>query len=578
MVRLMERAFPLSVDDIHLIRRMSSYLRPYTRRYLLLLGATVSSLSVGLLQPLVFGHLIDALASNRRDLLQLHLAILLTVHLLSSLFSLGQTLMSVKVGADVYRNIKNDLFGKLINLPVRVYDQTQAGELVSRIEGDSGTLSGLLVGRSISILIDVGRLIGIGIIVFSICWELALLLLALFPLSTYVFGAFGRILKERTSILRQVTDQYQGTLVEIILGTREIRALGIHKHMHNKLIGKHNRVIAENTGIQNLGGVSVFVNTLLGGFGIVLMMFMGSRMILGNRLSIGDLVAFYSYSAQFYGAMRNMTQLNSAIQTSVVSMRRIADFMSHLHVSCVRHGTMEVTRPDGEIELSHVSFSYSNDRKTLEDLSLRISPRQITALVGNNGAGKSTILYLLLRFYEPDAGHIRYDGIDIGEIDMESWMGLVSAVLQEPFVFGGSIKENLQAVDQSLSIEEISAACKVLGLHQFISNLPQKYDTILGEELNLSAGQKQRLSIARCFLKKTPIILLDEPTSSLDQDAEKSLLDLIRQLGKTHTVVMVTHHPSAIEIADKVILVEDGRVVGENRACGTLQAASGNAV
>lgn len=238
----------------------------------------------------------------------------------------------------------------------------------------------------------------------------------------------------------------------------------------------------------------------------------------------------------------------------------------------------KVTKPDGEIEFSHVSFGYSNDRKTIDDISLRVSPRQITALVGSNGAGKSTILYLLLRFYEPDTGLIHYDGIDIGEIDMESWRDLVGAVLQEPFVFGGSIKENLQAVDESLSIEEIVAACKVVGLDQFINNLPKKYDTILGEELNLSTGQKQRLSLARCLLKKTPVILLDEPTSSLDRDAEKSLLDLIKQLSKTHTVIIVTHQPSAIEIADKIVLIEGGRVVGETLTSETLQTADGGVV
>lgn len=352
--------------------------------------------------------------------------------------------------------------------------------------------------------------------------------------------------------------------METILGIKEVRSLGVENFVYDKIKSQHDDVVNKNIIIQKTGGKSVFINMVVSGLGLILVIFLGSGEILGGTLSLGQFVAFYTYSSQFYHSMRNITELNSTIQTCIVSIKRIFEFMDNLSVPVVKTGGKLVDEFKGAIIFDQVSFSYDGKQNILNDLSLVFKPNQITALMGENGAGKSTIFNLLLRFYEPQAGAIEYNETDINEYDVVSWRKKMAVVLQEPFIFRGSIKENLQIVNPNLSNDEIILSCKMVGLHEYITTLPQKYDTILGDEFKFSVGQKQRLAIARCLLKKADIILFDEATSALDRDAEENILEVIKELRKTHMVIMISHHPSTIKIADKVVLIEKGKAVDES--------------
>lgn len=442
-----------------------------------------------------------------------------------------------------------------------------AGELLNRLEGDAGVLSEIIVRRTMSILIDLGRLIGIGILLFKLNPILALLLFITFPLSLLVFNSYGKKLRKINLMAMKKTDSYFTFLSEVINGIREIKSLTVEEKTREKLVFSNTERHLLNIKASRTDALAVFINMLVGGAGLFGVILLGAKMIGRNFITIGGFVSFYSYASQFYGAMRNVTELNSTIQSSLVAMERIVNMLDMFGFTVdyiADHPYMLMPKGPVKIHFEKVSFSYDGEHEVLDSISFVAEPRSITAIVGRNGSGKTTILNLLLRFYQAKKGTIRYGGIDLQSLETQQLRNCFAILHQQPFMFQGTIRENLLLACETADDQTIVEAAVQAEIHEFIQSLPKRYDTVIcGEELKLSPGLQRRLAIARALIRKSPILLFDELTDSLDGEAEASMIILLKKLSQDHTIVVVTHSQFIVGVADKVILLDNGKKTAE---------------
>jgi ATP-binding cassette subfamily B protein len=564
MIPFLKKLTFFSSDDKKNLKRSLGYIKKYKFSYVIIIILAFCSLLLNIIQPYFFGQLIDILVKQNKNTIWKYVCIIFLLYLMYSLVSLLETFITIHITNSVVADVKKDMLNQLIDLPMRIFDSIQTGELINRIENDVGTISDILVRRFIVVVLDIGRVIVIGILLVKLNFKLALILFFAFPLTLVVFGLFGKILRKLNLNLRQTNDKYFSFLNEVITGIKEIKALGIQNVMKDKLYYLTDKVINHYKKTSKLDSFAVFSNMVIGGCGLFLIILLGSYQIANHIFSLGSFIAFYTYASQFYNAMQNLTELNSTVQSSLVAINRIFEFLDNFSSQKSETGKIIAAKGEGFISFENVSFCYQDGKKILENISIQIPPRKIIAFVGCNGSGKTTIFNLLLRFYEPQSGKICFNGQDIREFEVESWRSKISILMQVPFIFKGTIYENLKYGRSDAELEEMIIACKKARIDNFIQNLPLKYNTVIeGEEIKLSPGQKQRLAIARALLKKADIYLFDEPTSALDGKTEDYIIDIIREISKKHTVILISHRLSTVQIADWVIVLDGGKVVAQ---------------
>ncbi|WHE07782.1 ATP-binding cassette domain-containing protein [Thermoanaerobacterium thermosaccharolyticum] len=395
----------------------------------------------------------------------------------------------------------------------------------------------------LNIIVDIFKVIFIGIAVFSINIYLAVIVIATFLFSYFVFLKYGKILKEKNKETAKVNDDYFSDMQESISGIREIKGLGIKNERFNTFMINSIKLKNKIININIISNLSQILSQSINIISQILIMLTGGYLISRNLLSIEYFVAFSSYSNQFSASLMNITKINSYIQQIMVSLKRIFDIMDNLSYSKQEFGNKNIEHIDGDIKFANINFKYDkNNKLILRNISFKIPKNSKIAIVGSSGVGKTTILNLILRFYEPLSGEIFIHDINIKEFDEESLRRHIAIVKQQPYLFNGTIKENLLIVNRNASDEDIKRVCKAAYLHDYIMSLPKKYDSIVGENgINLSGGQKQRLAIARALLKDAKIILFDETTSELDNESQEYIKKSITKISENHTVVIVAH-------------------------------------
>jgi ATP-binding cassette subfamily B protein len=385
-------------------------------------------------------------------------------------------------------------------------------------------------------------------------------------LSLGVFAFFGKRLREKNQKLAQIRDNFMSNIQETLAGIREIKILGLRvvKLVEFLRLSRDSRDQTVRIGIlQAIMGTSTQSINYLSEIAV---MCLGFYLIVGGELKIELYVAFTSYAAQFGQSLMNLTRLNATLQQGLVSIGRIFDVIDRFSYAKEYFGDTQFHSLKEGIRFENISFSYNHDQnhKVLQNFSLFIPKQKKVALVGNSGGGKSTIFNLLLRFYEPQAGAITCDDINIREFDEASYRKQIAVVQQDPFLFKATILENLLLANPAASRREVEEACKSAFIHDYISSLPDGYDSMLGEKaVNLSGGQKQRLAIARALLKQSPIILFDEATSSLDNESQNMIKQAIAAMSKDHTIVIIAHRLFTVVDADIIYVLDRGKIVGQ---------------
>ncbi|MCK4258654.1 MAG: ABC transporter ATP-binding protein [Halanaerobiales bacterium] len=553
----------LSKDDLMLLRRAFGYLKPHIVFFILTFASIVLGMVFELFQPLLYGRIIDYILDKKMDLIWQTIIFLFGLTLANGGISLLETYLSDLLGNRIILDLKRDLYDHLLNLPIKVYDELRVGEIISRLEGDVGTLSNIITFQSMRIILDIVKVFGIGFIIFRINMTLAWIIVCAFPLSYLVMGWFGRILRRKGKKMRKLNDNYYSFLAESFSGVREVKALHIEELIKGKFIDWTRKIFSLQINMDVIGALSGLSTMWLSSFTSLIVMGIGGYLIIGGSLTMGMYVSFNRFSGMFNGSLGNIAGLNASIQQAMVSLERIFALIDNFMLPPEKREGLVPEKTIGEIKIDHVTFSYETEIPVLQDISFSIPANQLTALVGASGGGKTTLLNLLLRFYEPMEGKILLDDYSLSQLNLDYLRGQIGIVPQEPFLFNMSIKENLLLVQPEATMEEIIRATEKAYIHHFITSLPDGYETVVGERgTRLSGGQKQRLAIARAILKGSKILLLDEPTSALDGEAEEYIHKMIQELLSNHTIIVIAHRLSTVINAQQIVVLSDGQIHG----------------
>lgn len=550
-------------EDLILLKRAMKYVLLYRIKFILAFLCIVSGIVIGIVQPLFWGGILDSLFQKSMDGAALNIVYSLIFGILASILSYLQAYIFASLNQNIIFDLKMDMYKALLDLPVKAYDEVNNGELMSRLHGDAGEVANAITGTLINTVVDMIRLIAVGITIFAISLKLALIVVISFPISFYIFNKYGKKIRAGNKHLSELNDKYFSDSGQAIWGIREIKSLGIKKDKFDsfkKLSSKLKEIIINVTLLSTKSqALSNIVNTITQ----MAVVFVGGLFVVNGSLDIKYFIAFYSYSGQFSGSLLSISRLNLNLQQVMNSLERIFLLIDGLSYSVEKFGERSIDNITGEVKFENVSFSYESQINVLENVTINIPVKSRTAIVGSSGSGKTTIFNLLLRLYDPCKGRIYIDHTEISEIKEADLRRHISVVRQEPVLFTVSIKENLLLANANASQQEIESSCKRAYIHEYIESLPNKYDSVIGENgVNLSGGQRQRIAIARALLKKSKIILFDEATSSLDNESQFYIKKAIDTIAGDCTVVLIAHRLSTIIEADVIYVMDKGKVVG----------------
>jgi len=550
--------------DFLLLRRAFKYLRPHRKSFILAFIIILGGIGTGLAGPVLWGGILDSLFEKDLEGALYNILYSLMAGMLACILAYFQSHMFASLNQNIIFDLKKDMYKALLDLPVNAYDNTDSGELMSRLHGDAAEVANTLTGTLLNAAVDVLRLIAIGFAVFAISGRLALIVAVSFPVSYLIAQKTGKKIRACNKQLSELNDKYYSNTGGAIWGIREVKSLGIKgdrlASFTRLAVGLKEKLIS----MQLLGAMSQLMLNSVNTLAQAAITIAGGVFVVTGTLHIQLFIAFYAYSGQLTGALSNISRVGLSLQQVMNSLERIFLLQDGLEYPQEGFGDKSLEDIKGNIRFENVSFGYARGQKVLDKVTMDIPARGKTAVVGSSGSGKTTLFNLLLRFYQPGAGRILVDGIDIKEIKEEDLRKNISVVRQEPYLFTMSIRDNLLLANPHATQQQMETACKRAYIHEFIESLPRKYDSLLGENgINLSGGQRQRIAIARALMKESKIILFDEATSSLDNESQFFISRAINEISGECTVVVIAHRLSTIIEADVIYVMDKGGIAGQ---------------
>ncbi len=521
---------------------------------------TIVTLLVSI-EPKVKAKMINLLFQSKYNLAINMVLLLVFIYLGQVVMEAFKFRILTKIDCSVCKDIRNDLFSKILNFPIQVFDNTETGELLSRMNNDIEDISNVFANYSISLLDSLFVVIFIGAAMISLNIYLFLIIIATFPITLGIFKWSGKKVKKEILLYKQFNDQCYGIETQCFSGIREIVSLGIRGKMEKRLgtiLDKATNQAIKSQYITIKGNMLVQAVNYLD---MIIFIFIAIFLISLGKIDIEGFITFLSYSILFSNSLSSLTKINAVIQKLIVSLKRIYDLNNNLNFNTNIFGNKDIQKEEKKIQLKNVSFGY-NDKNVIRNLNISFDGYGKYVIVGESGSGKSTIFNLLLRFYDNYDGEILINKINIREMSDISLRNNISVVMQEPYLFNLSIKDNLLLGNSCSDMNEIERVCSICNIHKFIMGLPNKYDTVVCEGgVGLSVGQKQRIAIARALLRKTSILLLDEITSALDNDTEESINELINYISKDHIVIIITHRLKGVSNAKGIFVMNEGQIM-----------------
>ena len=539
--------------------KVSSLIRQY--RGLILLSALTSVMfsSLALTMPMMLKVVIDRVLPSRDwALFFLLAAVMIAIYILRFTMRIITGNLGTYTVTRILLDVRQRIFKHLQNLSLRFYEEYRTGKLISNVISDVALLQGL-ISLCISMVDQFFTMAFITFAVFFINWKLALIAMCALPIHFINFFIFNKIIRKNALLMQEKMSEISANLAETINGIRVVKSFskGRAESLH---FFKNMRPTLELAIKMNQeGNVCHGIYEMLTLF-TYLIVICGGIFAVGNDFSIGDFVAFYTYIGLQVGPIAVLAAQMNVLSQGLAGAQRIMKLLKVIPDITDAPDAVDAGRPTGRISFDHVSFKYA-DTPVLRDFSLRIEPGEKVALVGPSGCGKSTISNLLLRFYDVCDGSIKVDGEDIRTFTQDSYRANIGVVLQEPFLFSGTIRDNLAYARPNASMEEIRKAAELANVAEFVEKLDKKYDTVIGENgASLSGGQKQRIAIARAVLKNPGILLLDEATSALDTVSEKLVQQSLDTLMEGRTTIIIAHRLSTIRNADKIVVLKSGQI------------------
>jgi ATP-binding cassette subfamily B protein len=562
------------------VRRVARYLRPYRLLAASLIACAVLSLLASFAFPKLIQFAIDDVVGQRRGELLLPVILgLIGAFFFRDAFSALRILINNHFEQNVIFDMRCEVYARLQRLPVGYFDQRSSGDLMTRVIEDVNNVERVLIDGTEQGVISVLGVVGVATILF---WTNPLLAwVAMTPLPFLAGGALWYTLTAHRRYRRQreASSAMNALLMDNLQGVRQIKAFSREAHEDGRFASRADELRQGTLGIMRVWALYSPAMSFAGAVGLALVLWAGGAQVLAGRMTSGELVGFLFYLGMFYTPIGQLHGLNQMLQSARAAGERVFDILDATEERADAGRRAELREPvRGEVVYAGVSFRYesaaavdpvpgestaeSKEPAVLRDLSLHARPGQMIALVGPTGAGKSTLVNLLPGFYQPTAGRITIDGQDVAGLTLASLREHISVVSQEPFLFNGTVGENIRYGKLDATEAELYAAARAANCHEFITRLPARYDTRVGERgVKLSVGEKQRVSIARALLKNAPLLILDEATASVDTATERLIQEALEHLMAGRTSFVIAHRLSTILQADQILVLSRGEIV-----------------
>jgi subfamily B ATP-binding cassette protein MsbA len=543
--------------------RLLKYLKPYWRWVVISTISLLLLTILNLLPPLFQKQIIDEVVGRRLlNRLPVLILALIGVYALTRLLNFAEQYLRHVLGERFILDFRVLLYEYLQRLSLSFFENQQTGEIMSRITNDVNALEDFVTHSVGFLIVDLLRLVGTAAILFALDWPLALSTLLPVPILTIALRLFNTRVRPVYRKIRDRLGDINAELQDNISGIRVIQAFGQERHELDRFTRRSTRYYEER--VKGIRYWATFFPAMgfVASLGMVIVLGFGAYRVVSGALTLGGLVAFISYVASFYEPINRLVEVDNTVQQAIAAGERVFELLDTVPEIEDAPDAVELPTIRGAVALEGVSFRYGTGDEVLRDVSFEMHPGEVVALVGPSGAGKTSIANLIPRFYDPVRGRVTVDGYDVRKVKLASLRRQIAVVLQDMFLFNGTVRENIIYGKPDASEEEMIAAAKAAYAHEFIVNLPQGYDTEIGERgVKLSGGQKQRLALARAILTNPRILILDEATSSVDAEAEHLIQQALEKVLKGRTALVIAHRLSTIRHADKIIALEDGRIV-----------------
>ena len=556
------------------ILELSKYLQPHKEVLIISFLLSLISTALGMIQPLFAKFLIDkVLVSQQYRLLLTLLGAVICLLVISFVIRVSNSYIYTRYSAKLLFQMREDLFDHLQKVPLSFFSKRKIGDIYSRIAADMADIQGLVTDTLPGYLFNFLTCLLTATVLLWLNWQMAVLSFCFLPVAIYLISLIRPKLLNLAKTLAESNADIAHFLFESLAGTSLIRAFGAERLESEKLQEKQAGILKILLRYQVLGAFSGSVPTFYTLLNTIVVYGYGGFLVMKGSLSIGSLVAFAIYQGRVFGPLQGLMDGFLAMQKAKVAINRVKEILD-VQPAFQENGHIELSKDalKGEISVENVSFAYEAEEPVLNNLSFQIPAGKITAIVGPSGVGKTTICHLLMRLFDPNAGMVALDGVDLKAFKIESLRNQIALVSQDTFLFHSTILENIRYSKPKAGEEEIIEAAKAACIHDYIRTLPDRYQTVVGDRgVRLSGGQKQRISIARAILMEPRILILDEATAFLDTSAEEQLKKTIRLLMRGKTIIVISHRLSSIQGVDKIIALEKEGIVYEGPSTAYFQ-------
>jgi ATP-binding cassette subfamily B protein len=555
------------------------YMRPYSIALWIILAVAVLGTAFQIIAPKLIGEIVTILFDETVKRIQNEQPMdirvenivnmlfgLTALYIFSSIFGYIQQFLAGNVAQRTVHDIRKDLNDKLSRLPLRFYDDHAHGELLSRAVYDVDQVGNTLQQVLSQFLSSAIMFVGVLVMMFSVSPWLTFAFLLILPVSFFGMRAVASRSRPYFTGMQRILGELNSHVEETYSGHALVKVYGKENDNIQTFKRKNEQLYYANKMAQFISGLMMPIISILNNLGYIVICIMGGALAIRGAITVGDVQAFIQYARNFSQPLIQAANIANLLQSGLASAERIFEILDEAEESPEEDKTLTLEYPKGEVRFEHVQFRYKDDVPLIEDMNIHVKPGETVAIVGPTGAGKSTMINLLMRFYDVNAGRITIDGVEITKLSREHLRSLFGMVLQETWLFTGSIKENIAFGKPVATDEEIMEAARMAHADAFIRNLPEGYDTIIHEGSDvLSQGQKQLLTIARAILANPVILLLDEATSNVDSRTEDHIQKAMRKLMEGRTSFVIAHRLSTIRDADLILVMDKGRIVEQGR-------------